>query len=59
MTVYGWSLSVADVRKVEHVCQVESLMVERDELVNHSHELESTVTQLKAKDGQLYYCSIE
>ena len=40
------------------VCQVELLMVQRDELVCHSHELESTIAQLKAKDGQLYNCYI-
>jgi len=28
-------------------------MVQRDELVGRSHELESTIAQLKAKDGQL------
>ena len=29
------------------------LMEQRDELVNRSQELESSVAQLKAKDGQL------
>jgi len=35
------------------VYQVESLMEQRDELVSRGQELESTVAQLKAKDGQL------
>jgi len=33
------------------VCQVESLMEQREELVRSSQALESTVAQLKAKDG--------
>jgi len=40
-------------------CQVESLMVQRDELMNRSHELESTIVQLKAKDGQLFYVILQ
>ena len=35
------------------VIQVESLLEQRDELTSRSQELDSTVAQLKAKEGEL------
>jgi len=32
-------------------------MEERDKLMSHSQELNSAVSQLKAKDGQMAFCS--